>query len=159
MSKTFRRQKKKKNTKNGHLKIGTMRLLDKQPGTTWWKETIINRLCLLKTNFFRQLRSPPWQYVCTCVLVCKHIFNLSTQESEAGGSLKSKPYWCLQSEFPVQPRLHRETWTRKTKKKRPPFWSRLKQLHRMAPAQAKINCNDLCVGRGGNATFIHTLRL
>jgi hypothetical protein len=40
--------------------------------------------------------------------VLVHIFNPSTQESEAGGTLSSKPAWFTE-QVPGQPGLHRET--------------------------------------------------
>jgi hypothetical protein len=44
-----------------------------------------------------------------------HAFNPSTWEAEAGRFLSSKPAWSTDW-VPGQPRLHRETLSRKTKK-------------------------------------------
>ena len=46
-----------------------------------------------------------------------HTFNASTQEAEAGGLLSSRPA-CSTEWVPGQPELHRETLSRKKKKKR-----------------------------------------
>jgi hypothetical protein len=46
-----------------------------------------------------------------------HIFNPSTREAEAGGFLSSRPAWST-NRVPGQPGLHRETLSRKTKKKK-----------------------------------------
>ena len=43
-------------------------------------------------------------------------FDPSTQETEAGGSLSSRPAWSTES-VPGQPRLHRETLSEKIKAK------------------------------------------
>jgi hypothetical protein len=49
--------------------------------------------------------------------VVAHAFNPSTWEAEAGGFLSSKPAWSTER-VPGQPGLHRETLSRKTKKKK-----------------------------------------
>jgi hypothetical protein len=46
-----------------------------------------------------------------------HAFNPSTWEAEAGGFLSSRPAWSTKW-VPGQPGLHRETLSRKTKKKK-----------------------------------------
>jgi hypothetical protein len=46
-----------------------------------------------------------------------HTFNPSTWEAEAGRSLSSRPAWSTKW-VPGQPGLHRETLSRKTKKKK-----------------------------------------
>jgi hypothetical protein len=46
-----------------------------------------------------------------------HAFNPSTQEAEAGRFLSSRPTWSTKW-VPGQPRLHRETLSQKTTKKR-----------------------------------------
>jgi hypothetical protein len=48
--------------------------------------------------------------------VVVHAFNPSTREAEAGGFLSSRPAWSTKW-VPGQPELHRETLSRKTKKK------------------------------------------
>jgi hypothetical protein len=48
--------------------------------------------------------------------VVAHAFNPSTREAEAGGFLSSRPAWSTKW-VPGQPGLHRETLSRKTKKK------------------------------------------
>jgi hypothetical protein len=48
--------------------------------------------------------------------VVVHAFNSSTQEAEAGGSLSSRPAWSTER-VTGQPGLHRETLSRKNKKK------------------------------------------
>jgi hypothetical protein len=47
-----------------------------------------------------------------------HAFNPSTWEAEAGRFLSSRPAWSTKS-VPGQPGLHRETLSRKTKRKNP----------------------------------------
>jgi hypothetical protein len=49
--------------------------------------------------------------------VVEHAFNPSTWEAEAGGFLSSRPAWSTKC-VPGQPGLHRETLSRKTKKKK-----------------------------------------
>jgi hypothetical protein len=49
--------------------------------------------------------------------VVAHAFNPSTREAEAGGFLSSRPAWSTHG-VPGQPRIHRETLSRKTKKKK-----------------------------------------
>jgi hypothetical protein len=46
-----------------------------------------------------------------------HAFNPSTWEAEASGFLSSRPAWSTEC-VPGQPGLHRETLSRKTKKKK-----------------------------------------
>jgi hypothetical protein len=50
-------------------------------------------------------------------VVVAHAFNPSTWEAEAGGFLSSRPAWSTEW-VPGQPGLHRETLSRKTKKKK-----------------------------------------
>jgi hypothetical protein len=49
--------------------------------------------------------------------VVVHAFNPSTWEAEAGEFLSSRPAWSTE-QVPGQPGLHRETLSRKTKKKK-----------------------------------------
>ena len=49
--------------------------------------------------------------------VVAHAFNPSTREAEADGFLSSRPAWSTEW-VPGQPGLHRETLSRKTKKKK-----------------------------------------
>jgi hypothetical protein len=49
--------------------------------------------------------------------VVAHAFNPSTWEAEAGEFLSSRPAWSTKR-IPGQPGLHRETLSRKTKKKK-----------------------------------------
>jgi hypothetical protein len=49
--------------------------------------------------------------------VVAHAFNPSTREAEAGGFLSSRTAWSTEW-VPGQPGLHRETLSRKTKKKK-----------------------------------------
>jgi hypothetical protein len=49
--------------------------------------------------------------------VVVYAFNPSTWEAEAGGFLSSRPAWSTEW-VPGQPGLHRETLSRKTKKKK-----------------------------------------
>jgi hypothetical protein len=49
--------------------------------------------------------------------VVAHAFNSSTREAEAGGFLSSRSAWSTKW-VPGQPGLHRETLSRKTKKKK-----------------------------------------
>jgi hypothetical protein len=46
-----------------------------------------------------------------------HTFNSSTREAEVGGLLSSRPAWSTKG-VPGQPRLHRETLSRKNKKQK-----------------------------------------
>jgi hypothetical protein len=49
--------------------------------------------------------------------VVVHTFDPSTQEAESGGFPSSRPAWSTEW-VPGQPGLHRETLSRKTKKKK-----------------------------------------
>ena len=50
-----------------------------------------------------------------------HIFNLSTREAEAGGSLNSRPAWTTE-QVPGQPGTHREALSTKTKQNKNRSW-------------------------------------
>ena len=67
-----------------------------------------------------------------------HAFNPSTWEAEAGGFLSSRPAWSTER-VPGQPGLHRETLSRKTKKKKKSISGKLLKIKMLTILSIVLN--------------------